>query len=168
MGRMKRLALAVRWERQKMVLLVLVLAGLLGIAVAVLASPTSYIHQKTGFFCIQMPRRIYNYNAIDHGRDYDSLHVYLLKELDTERLSQFAARSDEWRPLPLPDEVLAQEVCNAEYDAHMPHMLNAQSGWWRAGGRYGTEEYFDLYVFEDSTNMLFMRTASVFVSKESQ
>ena len=149
---------------KKFAVLAAIFIGLIVVFVLLLSTPTAYIHDETGFFCLFMPRRLYDYDAIGYGRDYDSLHIFLLNPVDASRLNRFAANSDLWQPLPIPDDVMNQTVCNPEYDGRMRQMLNAPSGWWRGDHALSDVGYRDLYVFDAGTNILYIRTASVFVS----
>ncbi len=38
-------------------------------------SPTLYIYKKTEFVSWLFPREIYYFDAIGHGKDYDSIHI---------------------------------------------------------------------------------------------
>ena len=148
---------------KKFAVLAAIFIGLIVVFVLLLSTPTAYIHDETGFFCLFMPRRLYDYDAIDYGRDYDSLHIFLLNPVDASRLNRFAANSDQWHLLPIPDDVMNQTVCSLEYDSRMRQMLNASSGWWRGDHALSDVGYRDLYVFDAGTNILYIRTASVFV-----
>lgn len=149
---------------KKFAMLAAIFIGFIVVFVLLLSTPTAYIYDETGFLCAFMPRRLYDYDAIDYGRDYDSLHIFLLNPVDASRLNRFAANSDQWQPLPIPDDVMNQTVCNPEYDGRMRQMLNAASGWWRGDHALSDVGYRDLYVFDAGTNILYIRTASVFVS----
>ena len=148
---------------KKFAVLAAIYIGLIVVFVLLLSTPTAYIRDETDFFCLFMPRRLYDYDAIGYGRDYDSLHIFLLNPVDASRLNRFAANSDQWQPLPIPDDVMNQTVCNPEYDGRMRQMLNASSGWWRGDHALSDVGYRDLYVFDAGTNILYIRTASVFV-----
>ena len=147
---------------KKLILGIGALVTLFAVMMLLFSTPTAYIHRKTGFFCLIPPKRAFSYNAIDHGRDYNSLYIFNLKGADTERFNRFAEENENWRSLPIPDELLQKEIGDIEYDVHMREILNAQSGWW-----YADEYPHDLFVFDASTNILFIRTASVFIIDQS-
>ena len=149
---------------KKFAALAAIFIGLIAVFMLLLSTPTAYIHDETDFLCVFMPRKLYECDAIGYGRNYDSLHIFLLNPVDASRLNRFAANSDQWQPLPIPDDVMNQTVCNPEYDSRMRQMLNATSGWWCGDHALSDIGYCDLYVFDAGTNILYIRTASVFVT----
>ena len=48
-------------------------------------SPTQYIYRKTEFLSYEFPEEVYDFDAIGHGKDYDSLHIFKLKGWDGKR-----------------------------------------------------------------------------------
>lgn len=141
-----------------MLLGILAIGTLIAIVMFLLNTPTAYIHQKTGFWCVFLPARVYSYNAIDHGRDYNSLYIFKLKGIDAKRLIGFAEKNDDWLSLPVSEEVLQQDIAEIKYDVHMQEMVDVKSGFW-----YADDFLHDLFVFDTNTNTLFIRTASVFI-----
>lgn len=132
------------------------IAAILLLMAIVLDSPTVYIHGKTDFWCVSLPAHTYYYDAIDHGKDYDSLHIFSLAQMDVERLSAFAECGEDWKPLPINQNVLRSEISDEKFDSKMKDMRNCQMGYW-----YIDNKLRDLYVLDLKENRLYIRTASV-------
>lgn len=156
---MKKFAVLMYNLIKKMFVGILAVGMLISITMFLFSTPTSYIHRKTEFWCVCFPERIYSYNAIDHGRDYNSLYIFKIKKTDAMRLISFAERNEVWLSLPVSETVLQQNISNIDYDVHMQEMLNVQSGFW-----YVDDRLHNLFVFDTDTNTLFIRTASVFIT----
>lgn len=66
---------------------------ILGVFGAVIAgwsmSPARYIGRKTAYLSYGFPKEVYHFDAIDHGKDYDSIHIFKLKEWDGKRFLRY-------------------------------------------------------------------------------
>lgn len=120
-------------------------------------SPTMYIYRRTGFMCWMFPKLNYTFNVFDHGKDFDAIHIFTLKEIDSRRFSDYVHQDEDWNPLPIHEDLLASKICNIDFDQHMQDFVYLQEGFW-----YMDQSKHKLYIFSEVQNILFLRTASSF------
>jgi len=141
---------------KRIVIIIIVVVAIPLITCFVMNSPTAYIHKKLDFWCVLIPRRIYYYDAIGQGKDYNSLHIFSLSQFDANRLSSSLNDGNGWEILPINQEVLDSDISDANFDSMMMDMLDSQVGYW-----YLDDFQHDLYVLDVKNNILYIRTASI-------
>lgn len=137
-------------------IIIIVTAAISLITYSMMNSPTAYIHKKLDFWCVLIPQRIYYYDAIRQGKDYDSLHIFSLSQFDADRLSSSLNDGNGWEILPINQEVRNCDISDANFDSMMTDMLDSQVGYW-----YFDDFQHDLYVLGIKENKLYIRTASI-------
>ena len=119
-----------------------------------LNSSIVYIKKKTGFRCWSFPTRIHSFNAVDHGKDYDSLYVFSLQGIDRARFAEYVGHRPEWRELPLDNSTMNNPLAAKEFSPQVNNMLNVQTGY------YYVDTYYELYIYDTVNGVLYIRTAS--------
>ena len=136
---------------------------ILGVFGAVIAgwsmSPARYIDRKTAYLSYGFPKEVYHFDAIDHGKDYDSIHIFKLKEWDGKRFLHYLKEQENWNPLPVDHQKETENhlLCDVEFDTHMNDMLEAEDGYWII-----SPEKNLFCVYDQSECKLYIRTASSF------
>lgn len=120
-------------------------------------SPTQYIYRKTEFLSYEFPKEVYDFDAIGHGKDYDSLHIFKLKGWDGKRFLYDLENKENWNPLPVELDAEKHLLCDVEFDVHMRDMLSAKDGYWMI-----SQEENLFCVYDKSKRLLYIRTASSF------
>ena len=117
-------------------------------------SPMAYIKRKTHFQCLLLASERYSFDAIDHGKDYDAFHIFSLSHIDQDRFKQYVSDHHQWNLLPLDNAVLTNRISSIKYNPYMNEMLNVRIGYW-----FFKDDH-ELYIYDSSTGILYMRTAS--------
>ena len=120
-------------------------------------SPTQYIYRKTEFLSYGFPEEVYDFDAIGHGKDYDSLHIFKMKGWDGKRFLRDLENKENWNPLPVELDAEKHPLCDVEFDVHMRDMLSAKDGYWMI-----SQEENLFCVYDKSKRLLYIRTASSF------
>ncbi len=119
-------------------------------------SPMRYINRKTAYLSYGFPKEVYHFDAIGHGKDYDSIHIFKLKEWDGKRFLRYLKDQENWNPLPVDQKAAKKHLlCDVEFDEHMRGMLGAEGGYWII-----SPEKNLFCVYDQSEYMLYIRTAS--------
>ena len=120
-------------------------------------SPTLYIYKKTEFVSWLFPREIYYFDAIGHGKVYDSIHIFKLSEFDGNRFFMFLKDKNNWNPLPIDINEKENALYDVEFDYNMRNMLSSEDGYWMI-----SPDHKLFCVYDRSDRLLYVRNASSF------
>lgn len=140
----------------RQILITCLVLGIIGVVIVGWGlSSTQYIYRKTEFFSYFLPKEIYYFDAIGHGKDYDALRIFQLSEYDGKRFLSFSNNREDWNSLPVGRAATNQVLCDIEFDANMRDMLAKEDGYWTI-----SPENKLFCVYDASSRLLYIRTAS--------
>ena len=121
-----------------------------------LTSPQLYIYRHTGFRTL-IAFTEYYYDLIGEGKDYDSLHVFKISQLDSKRLSDKVQQDSRWKPLPLSTCILEgkNSIVSPNYNEKLAKYSSLQEGY------YLFSDGYELCIFDCKNNILIIRARSI-------
>ncbi|MBQ7455281.1 MAG: hypothetical protein IJS53_02455 [Clostridia bacterium] len=141
---------------RKLLALLILLAILLALAVSCFTafllaewSSPRLIMKETGF-SPAFSCTVYCYDATESWRDADVLRIILIGKLDRRRFADHLDGQAAWQPLPIPAEAAGHFLLDPRFDAHMPDMIRASTGYWFCDTR-------SFYVYDSARGLLYMR-----------
>lgn len=72
------------------------------------------------------PEKVYDFDAIGHGKDYDSLHIFKLKGWDGKRFLHDLENKENWDLLPVELDAEKHPLCDVEFDVHMQRYVKRE------------------------------------------
>lgn len=138
--------------------MLLVCGGLLLLPAAWLNAPASYLSRHTGYTFLWQVQELHSYDAVDHGRDYNSLRVYRIGA-DAAGFAAYVQEAPDWHPLPLPEELTALSLLDLDFDAYILPMLRAENGAFRID-YFAEDSSCGVILYDTDTQCIYVRTTS--------
>ena len=140
-------------------LLILLTAAVLLLALALsMDAPPGYLQRRIDFPFHADIRYLHQYDAVGHGKDYNSIRVFQLGQ-DAAPFVAYAGSSPEWYALPVPAALHDMLLCGMESDPYVAQLLSAQDGFWMPE-RFGQDNFCGVTVYDSAAHWLYVRTSS--------
>lgn len=115
----------------------------------------SYPERMTSYKFGKGPICLYKYDAIQEGKDYNVIYVFLIDHRDAEGFTGFVQNSDSWNDLPVESHILENQILDRDFDRQVQNMLECQDGYW-----YWDDHFHDFMMYDMSNRLLYIRRSS--------